>query len=338
MNKLDHKKGKSEKRIAQKTGRVRGFSSLFGVHHRSNIALARLQDQSRCEIENCSNRTGARHLLATGSPTLNMVELFAGAGGMGLGFMLAANTHRPLRLVFSGEIHPIYARTLKANLQLFSRMHEPGACLLPEDIEPIDLKKENTVEHVARLASEAGGVHLLIGGPPCQGFSSANRNSWSSDNPNNYLVNVFMRYVKKLTPPAFLMENVQGIVWTARNKNSGALSVAEHVSKKMNALGYLVFPKLLDAVWYGVPQYRTRFFLLGIHRDTGYCRGDFDEWGPFPSPTHGPSAGRPFVTTRDAIEDLPAIGNGHGQEQMGIIESSSGPGNEFLKIARATYS
>jgi site-specific DNA-cytosine methylase len=81
-------------------------------------------------------------------------------------------------------------------------MQRPGACFVPEqeNVHPIDLDRKNALEHVASVARAAGGADVLIGGPPCQGFSSANRNSWSSDNPNNRLVDVFMRYVDKLRP------------------------------------------------------------------------------------------------------------------------------------------
>lgn len=143
-----------------------------------------------------------------------------------------------------------------------------------------------------------------------------------------------MRYVGKLRPPIFLMENVQGIVWTSKSGNNNSLSVAEYALKKMKAFGYLVFPKLLDAVWYGVPQYRTRFFLLGIHKDVGYSAEEFNGWGPFPLPTHGPVAERPFVTVREAIGDLPAIGNGHGQDEMDYSEPTAKADNGFLKLMR----
>jgi site-specific DNA-cytosine methylase len=79
----------------------------------------------------------------------------------------------------------------------------------------------------------------------------------------------------------------------------------------MTALGYDVFVQLLDSVWYGVPQYRSRFFVLGIHRDLGYTPDDFGTWGPFPRPSHGPGTSQGYVTVRDAISDLPLVGNGH---------------------------
>ncbi len=250
---------------------------------------------------------------------------------MGLGFMLAENTRRRFRVVLSGEIHPIYVETLRRNYKFFFDMLQDGDYSASEDIYPLDLDKEETLKHVASLVREAGGIDVLIGGPPCQGFSNANRNSGSSDNPNNHLVNVFIRYIKELRPPVFLMENVPGIAWTSRNGN--ALSFAEYVEKKIKTFGYLGFPKLIDAACYGVPQYRTRFFILGIHKDTGYRIEDFDGRSPFPPPTHDPAANRPFVTIREAIGDLPAIGNGHSLDEMDYLEPKRA-NSGYLKLMR----
>ncbi|MCI0427357.1 MAG: DNA (cytosine-5-)-methyltransferase [Nitrospiraceae bacterium] len=310
-------------RTLQKSPNLSNRDNL-ALKYRSNIALARLQDQSRSEtVETQARPTCARGLLA-GSTVLNVAELFAGAGGMGLGFLMARALERSFRLLFSGELHPIYAETLRLNHQYFAR--KDGSYRsdpVPESVRPIDLNKRKAMDQVVSTARESGGVDVLIGGPPCRGFSSANRNSWSSNNPHNRLVNIFMRYVEKLRPPVFLMENVQGIVWTATNGSAKArTSVAEHISRRMRAAGYLVFPKLLDAVWYGVPQYRTRFFVLGIHTDVGYRAEDFGSWGPFPTPTHGPVTGCSYVTVRDAMGDLPSVGNGHGLNELQYSEPS----------------
>jgi len=169
---------------------------------------------------------------------------------------------------------------------------------------------------ILEAASSAGGIDLLIGGPPCQGFSNANRNSWSAKNPNNRLVDVFLRYVRMHEPRFVLLENVQGILWTDRTGSTTGLSVADHVLRSLRRSGYWTFPKLLDAVWFGVPQHRARFFLLAVHEDLGYKPDDFGEWGPFPRPSYGPMTGCKYTTVGQAIGDLPALANGAGLDVM----------------------
>lgn len=334
MAKRDIDSKGSENHASKKRNRSRQSDSL-DLRHRSNITVARLQDASFTQLPVGPSGRRCKGLL-TKEPQkiLNVVELFAGAGGMGLGFLLGRRANRRFRLVFSGEINPIYVETLRRNLRYYSRIEKGSDHSDSADIKPIDLDSRNAINVVSSSVRNAGGVDILIGGPPCQGFSSANRNSWSADNPNNRLVNVFMEYVNELKPRIFLMENVQGIAWTSRNRRGNTLSVAEHILRKTRALGYLVFPKLLDAVWYGVPQYRTRFFVLGIHEDIGYTKDDFGDWGPFPTPTHGPTTARPFVTIREAIGDLPTIGNGHDLDQMNYEESVKENRNRFLDFVR----
>ena len=92
---------------------------------------------------------------------------------------------------------------------------------------------------------------------------------------------MFLRYVDSLKPLMFLMENVQGILWTPQSGKSSTASVMAHLARRCAAMGYIVFPKLLDAVWYGVPQHRSRLFLLGNIEDLGYTAADFGSWAPF---------------------------------------------------------
>jgi DNA-cytosine methyltransferase len=278
-----------------------------------------------------------KHRLTASKNTLNVVELFAGAGGMGLGFLSArASDGRGYRISGSAEIHPIYTQTLRQN---HAHMEEIGLTptgTTPAEYSPMDLCSDKVRGHLGAMAKEHGDVDVLIGGPPCQGFSSANRNSWSSSNPNNRLVDAFLDCVSQMAPKVLLMENVQGILWTPRDESDSDLSVAAHVLERLGRMGYLVFPKLLDAVWYGAPQNRNRFFLLGIHKDVGYSAEDFGTWGPFPTPTHGPGTNRAFVTVRDAIADLPKLGNGDALAERSYEEDAGRlQQNAFLRAMRA---
>jgi DNA-cytosine methyltransferase len=263
---------------------------------------------------------------------LNVVDLFAGAGGMGLGFLLARQLGKQFRLLFSGEIQPVYAATLQMNRDYMIRCGLVSDDRLVEAIAPLDLRATTSMERVQSVVRECGGVDILVGGPPCQGFSNANRNTWSTSNPNNRLVDTFLDYVARLRPKLFIMENVQGILWMQRH-SSVNVTVAAHVAAKAATTGYQLHPKLLDAAWYGVPQHRSRFFLIGLHRDLGYQSDAFGTWGPYPEPTHGPSKQQPYVTLREAIGDLPSIANGHDVDEMSYTERRS-LGSDFLAFIR----
>jgi DNA-cytosine methyltransferase len=306
---------------------------------RSNIKLACQHDELATRNGTREGASAATHkgVLRREAANLNVVELFAGAGGMGLGFLLAGEKTRGYRLTFSGEVHPIYCSTLRSNHVALVRTCK-GRFSVPEGVRPLDLRARGSIHTIEDSVRSFGDTHILIGGPPCQGFSNANRNSWHGANPHNELVEVFLRYVRRLRPRVFLMENVQGIVWTEKHGGSGdQLTVVNSIAERMARAGYLVFPKLLDAVWYGVPQYRSRCFLLGIHRDLGYRRDDFGPWGPFPLPTHGSGTQSKYTTVRDAIRDLPRIGNGHEAEEIKYLEpvSSKLAQNPYLRYLRA---
>lgn len=327
-----HQNTESKSRVKLILGKQYGTLDL-----RANLVIARQQDRDAAwKSKELEESTNLRHLLSKDSPVLNVVELFAGAGAMGLGFLMANCDKTRFRLVFSGEVHPTYVETLKYNHATFQKRFSSGTeTVVPEEIEPMDLRQTLALEAAQCSARAAGDLHILIGGPPCQGFSSSNRNSGYSENPYNQHIDTFLTYVEKLKPLVFLMENVQGIVWTPKaNEANTDVSVVHWVAERMSKAGYLVFPKLLDAVWYGVPQYRSRFFMLGIHRDLGYSVEDFEERKPFPLPTHGPGTAHPFVTVRDAIADLPQIGNGWTEEKIEYQSPQSPRRNSFLRLMR----
>jgi DNA-cytosine methyltransferase len=310
-----------------------------GLVIRSNITLARKQDQNIAQNEEqiVREKPNLQRTLGDSSNVLNVVELFAGAGAMGLGFLMANKANKHYNIGFCGEVHPVYVETLKHNHATFRQLSQTYIDCVPEQIQSLDLRTKQAQKVIESRCKELGDVHILIGGPPCQGFSTANRNSGNSENPHNQLVDTFFKYVETLKPRCFLMENVQGILWTPKaGQISTQINVVDWVMKRMHKAGYVVFPKLLDAAWYGVPQHRNRFFFFGIHKDLGYTKDDFGEWGPFPLATHGVGKGKPYVTVRDAIQDLPTIGNGYLEQQMVYKE----PGNKknfmnpFLEMMR----
>jgi DNA-cytosine methyltransferase len=271
---------------------------------------------------------------------LNIVELFAGAGGMGLGFLLAnGKINDRYRILQSSEIHPVYVETLIQNHDAYRLMaRREGDAFVPSRHEAVDLTDPCSLDLIAESTKGIDRVDLVIGGPPCQGFSSANRNSWRSDNPNNRLVDTYLLHLERLSPRAFVMENVEGIMYTPKAGQPGEenISVLDHVAKKMRGMGYDVYPVFVDAAEYGVPQHRNRFFVIGLHSDLGYGKGAFPNGKPFPAPTHGPRGTQPFVTVEKAIFDLPPIRNGATDKIMPYFEPSEDDlaVNPFLRSMR----
>lgn len=318
--------------IANRRSQTKSSRSLE-LTLRANITTARQQEAYLPDRE--IQHPNLRGVIQSKYKNLNIVELFAGAGGMGLGFLMSNNYNNPYKLICSGEVHPIYTQTLRQNHEAIKRTYyadESG--YVPEHVEPLDLRKNSAYKSIENCANTKGGVQILIGGPPCQGFSSSNRNSGDEFNPHNRLVDVFMDYVEGINPPIALMENVQGIVW-AKNYDSRHESLIDYFSNRMKKAGYLVFKRLLDAAWYGVPQLRYRFFAILIHQDLGYREEDFDsEWGAFPFPTHGGQREK-YVTVEQAISDLPIIGNGCSLNSMSY-KNIANIDNPFLQLMRQT--
>ena len=323
------------KRKAEPASGTKPSGTASTIRARANITIARKQDARVRSTENntCRCCPAAKGSLRKAAATLNVVELFAGAGGMGLGFLLAGKASGGYKIVYSGEANPIFVETLRKNHRFYdSSVVVHGGDRTPPTVAAADLRDSRVLDEADAAARERGGTHVVIGGPPCQGFSTANRNSWSRRNPNNELIEVFIRYVERLRPLAFLMENVQGILWT--QDALGATSAVDVVERRMDAAGYKLFPKLVDAAWYGVPQNRARFFLMGLHRDLGYVEEDFGDQGPYPARTHGTKL-QPVVTVRDAIADLPPIGNGYSVEASAYAGTSKHmQANAFLRYVR----
>ena len=195
-------------------------------------------------------------------------DLFSGAGGFSLGAQWAGIDVRT-----AIEINPSAAKTYKRN--------HPKANVIQGDIQKIDAKE---------FVSEDKLVFIIMGGPPCQGFSMSNTISRNMDNPKNYLFREFVRFVREIKPEWFLFENVWGFTKMEQGH------IEEMIQGLFESLGYKVKHTVLWAHEYGVPQKRNRFFMVGNRRGI-----DFE----FPKPNT-----EPVVTVKEAIDDLPPLKNG----------------------------
>ena len=196
--------------------------------------------------------------------------LFSGAGGMDLGFAQAG-----FNLVAAVEIDKSACSTHRANF--------PGTKLFEGDVREVR-------DEVVAFARKAG-VDVIIGGPPCTGFSSlGNRDP---DDQRNRLVLDFLQYVDGIRPKAFTIENVGGM----KSMPLDGYMAADLVVKKAASIGYKVELRELCAADYGVPQMRKRLIFIGTRFDVPIL---------FPLPTHGPDCGdlKPYMTVGEAIGDL----------------------------------
>jgi DNA (cytosine-5)-methyltransferase 1 len=209
------------------------------------------------------------------------MDLFAGCGGISLGFLTAG-----FQPVASVEIDAHAAQSHGANF---------GPRSLGGDQQAHHVARDVTKEDPATIFAELGiygpaedQVDVLVGGPPCQAFARVGRaklreqahrrleetadQAFLVDGRVN-LWERYVHYIRMTKPVALLMENVPDIL------NHGGKNVAEMVAQSLSEEGYEVTYTLLNASWYGVPQTRERMILIGFHRDSGITPS-------FPTPTH----------------------------------------------------
>lgn len=196
--------------------------------------------------------------------TFRYISLFSGAGGLDIGLERAG-----FSAVSLCEIEKPFCKTLEENKeQLKSDGHTyfSQAKVINSDIRKVS-KKE--------LLNGAQSIDLVVGGPPCQSFSSSGKQLSVLD-PRGELLDEFCRVVKQVKPKTFLFENVRGLV-TARNKTGRPGGVIKDVIKRLENLGYSVRASLLNSADFGSYQRRVRCFLVGS------ANGLAPE---FPLPTH----------------------------------------------------
>lgn len=225
-----------------------------------------------------------------------VVDLFCGAGGLSEGFRQAG-----FRVLAGSDFDDTAGRTFTAT--------HPEATFIGGRIQ--DLKVTKLLEVAGLAPSE---LDILVGGPPCQGYSVYNHGRGVHD-PRAGLFREYLRIVAGLRPRWLVMENVAGLTSIADG------GIIREIEEGMNALGYQVKWKILKAEQYGVPQERRRIFFIANRIGAPIV---------FPEPTHGEGL-KPFVTVWDAISDLPALQNG---DTKGIFDYATPPTNPYQKQLR----
>ena len=190
--------------------------------------------------------------------------MFAGCGGSSLGYSMAG-----FRELLAVECDDNAVETFKLNF--------PDVPVYHGDIAKL------SIEECLELAGvEPGELDILDGSPPCQGFSTAGKRDMSDD--RNQLFREYVRLLRGLQPKVFVMENVSGMV-----KGKMKLIFAE-VMKELKASGYRVSCRLLNTMYFNVPQSRQRLIFIGV-------RDDLDI-----EPTHPKAERKPFTVGESGLD------------------------------------
>lgn len=213
------------------------------------------------------------------------LDLFAGCGGLSLGFDRAG-----FKSVIAIEIDD----DARASHQLNFGHHDDYAAF--SDVTLVS--PETATKHIQEDTILA--VDIIIGGPPCQAYSRLGRaRLWQlagkkmahSEDKRATMYEYYLEYIRQLKPIAFVMENVREIgKYVGRN-------IAEEISIDAQSMGYSVNYSLLNAVWYGVPQMRERTFIIGIHQSLGVNPS-------FPKITHDHKIPVGYSTSKNGRSEL----------------------------------
>lgn len=244
-----------------------------------------------------------------------VVDLFCGAGGFSLGFAAAG-----CRIVGAVDADESAARTFLAN---FRRLQ-------PRAVPRVLSGDEGNIEEIDLSSLVSDSPDILIGGPPCQGFSRIGRAKLDSLSDEGYAADArnglyqrFLDAAELWKPKAVVMENVPGML------SVSGRSVADEAAADLIKRGYRVGYAPLNAAWYGVPQFRERLFFVGVRSDqavhpslppvthraelpSGYRQAEAELFLPFPDVHHElavdtGTASTPATTVAEAIGDLPRV-------------------------------
>ncbi|WP_112182545.1 DNA cytosine methyltransferase [Paraliobacillus zengyii] len=226
---------------------------------------------------------------------LNVLDLFCGCGGLSQGFIDAG-----YNVILGVDFD-------KAALETYKYNHNGSDTLLA------DLSKDEVIKEISDKVGNRK-IDIIIGGPPCQGFSLTG--SRDINDTRNTLYLAVVKAVRKFKPKAFLIENVPGIsTLYGGNVKQQILNTFEDMEYNVT-----VSEKPLLAAGFGVPQMRKRMFFVGFQKGYGLFK--------IPEPTHTPEN---YVTCADAISDLPGREKELGEE---IDEYVISPRSSYQELMR----
>lgn len=213
----------------------------------------------------------AEHLAPRAADAPTVISTFAGCGGSSLGYSMAG-----FRELLAVEWEQNAADTFRLNFPEVPLYHG-------------DIAKLSVDEALRRTGLAPGELDVFDGSPPCQGFSTAGKRDFGDG--RNQLFREYVRLLRGLRPKVFVMENVSGMV-----KGKMKVIFAE-ILRELKASGYAVKARLLNAMFFGVPQSRERMIFIGVRNDLAI------------EPSH-PQGSAKVVSVREALKALPSL-DGH---------------------------
>ena len=253
---------------------------------------------------------------------LTFIDLFSGCGGLSEGFY-----RQGFDSISHIEINHYACETLRTRMRHYNYENVDDAVL------EIDITGDKVADRLKALVNDKE-VDVIIGGPPCQSFSSLGRAKDEHGmklDPRNYLFESYVRILNKFHPKFFVFENVSGILSAKLNGKHHIDTIIENLGVEYNVLKN---PRImvLNTANYGVPQIRKRVIIIGVRKDinitpeemySGIVKTHYDPEMP-EEQRHGL---KKFVTVLEAIGDLPRLKAGEGKE---LVEFMSPCDNEFL--------
>lgn len=249
-----------------------------------------------------------------------LVDLFSGVGGISTGFHWAG-----FETVLANEYNKEIGEAYKANF--------PGTNMIIDDIRNLDfsaIMKKNGIK--------PGEVDVVAGGPPCQGFSMANRKRIEQDE-RNLLFLEFVRAVRSFQPKCFLIENVMGMAGEKVAISSKEKMVVDSMTEYFEELGYHISFKSFKAEEHGVPQMRRRVMVVGTRLKSKFKDLESSKIGNLTKEYLSkeeigkkvPGKAKQPVTVWEAISDLPQIEAGQGEEKMKYAGAAKNAYQKFLR-------
>lgn len=234
------------------------------------------------------------------------IDVFAGAGGLSLGLRAAG-----FRVLAAIE-------KVESCVATYRRNH-PGTTVIHRDVRQV---KDREIAELVKPIAGNGAVDLVVGGPPCETFSTAGPGIRQIRDHRDTLFHELIRIAKAVNARYILIENIPGLM-TKKGVGGEKGGVFKELLHALVNAGFYRFDfRILDAADFGVPQHRNRLFILATSTQ-----------GPlrFPAPTHGPNRAKPWVTVAEALGDLPPLSN---NEEVDFYASE--PLNEYQKIMRCS--